>query len=323
MAKKAEKDLWKYENEARSYGYEIIAGVDEAGRGPLCGPVCAAAVILPFGTVIEGLDDSKKLTEKKREELYPVITEKAVSYGVAFATPEEIDKLNILNATFLAMRRAVDQLKVRPDILFVDGNRIKGQEIEAKLIVKGDSLSANIAAASVLAKVTRDRYMEKLDEKYPEYLLKKHKGYPTAEHYEILAKYGPAPFYRKTFLKNIDRAAVKRRNWQTGEDAACAYLRKNGYKIVERNYRFGRDEVDIIALKDGKLTAVEVKARSDTRYGRPADSVSDGQETRVVEAAKNYRNENYRGFPLGFDIIEVMLDEKGAVTDLKHLKGAF
>ncbi len=316
-------DMWQYEREAMSYNYKLIAGIDEAGRGPLCGPVCAAAVILPFEADIPGLNDSKKLSEKKREELYPVITEKALSYGVAFATPEEIDELNILNATFLAMRRAVDMLSVKPDILFVDGNRIRNQEIEAKLIVKGDSLSASIAAASVLAKVTRDRYMSELSEKYPEYLLNKHKGYPTMEHYEILAKYGPAPFYRKTFLKNIDRAKQSKERGRAGEDAACKHLEDKGFEIIERNYRHGKSEIDIIAKKDNSLFAVEVKTRNTEKYGRPADFVTDEQQERIIEASRKYRDANYPGYTLHYDIIEVITDKNGNVVKINRLAGGF
>ena len=183
----AEKiDLWSIESECRSEGYDIICGIDEAGRGPLCGPVCAAAVVLPFGLIIDGLNDSKKLSEKKREELFPVIKEKAVGYGIAFATPEEIDSINILNATFLAMKRAVEMLSFKPELALVDGNRIKGLDVPAKCIVKGDSKSASIAAASILAKVTRDRYMLEISEKYPQYNIKQHKGYPTKEHIEAV-----------------------------------------------------------------------------------------------------------------------------------------
>ena len=302
-------DLWEYEKEAAEYNYNIIAGIDEAGRGPLCGPVCAAAVILPFGLEIEGLNDSKKLSEKKREELYNIIVEKAVSYGVAFATPEEIDEINILNATFLAMRRAVDMLTVRPDILFVDGNRIKNQEIEAKLIVKGDSKSANIAAASIIAKVTRDRYMLELDKQYPQYNLKKHKGYGTPEHYEAIKKYGIAPFYRKSFLKNIERDVIKKQNGKRGEQAAINYLIKEGYEIIETNYRDGHNEVDIIALKDNTLSFVEVKTRKNTKYGRPADMVSDEQQDRIIETAFKYRKEKHPEKKVRFDIMEVIINE--------------
>ena len=201
--KEEPKDLWRYENEAFAEGFATVCGVDEAGRGPLAGPVCAAAVILPKGLVIDGLNDSKKLTDKKRRELFDVITEQAVCYGIAMASEQEIDEINILQATFLAMQRALDQLEVRPDLALVDGNRAKDFGLPVKTIVKGDSLSASIAAASVLAKVTRDRLMEELDKAYPQYGFAVHKGYGTKRHYAALAEFGPCEIHRRTFLKKF------------------------------------------------------------------------------------------------------------------------
>lgn len=178
----------------------IICGIDEAGRGPLAGDVYAAAVILPEGLVIEGLDDSKKLSEKKRELLYDEIIEKAEAYCIATATAKEIDEINILNAAMLAMKRAFDGLAARPALALVDGNKAPDLGIPVKTVVKGDSLSASIAAASVLAKVARDRYMKELDEKYPQYLFAKHKGYGTKLHYEMIAQYGLCPEHRRSFF---------------------------------------------------------------------------------------------------------------------------
>ncbi|MBQ3431855.1 MAG: ribonuclease HII [Clostridia bacterium] len=194
----------EYETEALAEGYKIVCGVDEAGRGPLAGPVCAACVVLPAGTVIEGVNDSKKLSEKKRDALYDVVKEQALDYGIAFASEKEIDEINILQATFLAMRRAVESLTVvTPDIALIDGNKTPGLSIAERSIIKGDAKSANIAAASILAKVTRDRYMLEMAEKYPEYQFQKHKGYGTKLHYEMIEKYGISPIHRKTFLKKI------------------------------------------------------------------------------------------------------------------------
>lgn len=193
----------KYENETRSAGYKTICGVDEAGRGPLAGPVCAAAVILPEGCVIDGLNDSKKLTEKKREALFDVIKEKAVAYSVAMASEKEIDEINILQATFLAMSRAVNSLSVKPDFVLVDGNRDPKLGIKTETVIKGDALSASIAAASVLAKVTRDRYMLEMCKQYPQYMFEKHKGYGTKLHYEMIEKYGISDIHRKSFLKKL------------------------------------------------------------------------------------------------------------------------
>ena len=195
---------YEFEKAAVNSGFSCICGVDEAGRGPLAGPVCAAAVILPEGAVIEGLDDSKKLTEKKRERLYDIIKQTAVAYSVAYGTLEEIETVNILEATYLAMNRAIEGLTVKPDFALIDGNRVpRGIKIPCETIVKGDSKSMSVAAASVLAKVTRDHLMLEYDKKYPEYNFKKHKGYGTKEHTELIKQYGPCEIHRLSFLKNI------------------------------------------------------------------------------------------------------------------------
>lgn len=196
---------YEYENKKREEGYKYICGCDEAGRGPLCGPVVAAAVILPEGLIIEGLNDSKKLSEKKREALFDEITEKAVAYGIAEASPAEIDEINILNASMLAMRRAVDMLQIKADFALIDGNCSRGFEIPTETVVKGDAKSYSIAAASILAKVTRDRQCEQLDKLYPEYGIAKHKGYPTKDHMDAVRAHGPSPIYRKSFLKFLDK----------------------------------------------------------------------------------------------------------------------
>lgn len=196
-------ELWNIENGLFSEGYSVVAGVDEAGRGPLAGPVCAAAVILPPNLEIEGLNDSKKLSPKKREALYDVIVKSAVSYGIAFASEKEIDELNILNATYLAMNRAIEKLSAVPDICIIDGNRSEGISYNNICVVGGDGKSASVAAASILAKVTRDRLMEKLDAEYPEYCFSKHKGYGTKLHYEKIREFGPSPIHRMTFLKKM------------------------------------------------------------------------------------------------------------------------
>ena len=196
-------ELWTLENEIYAGGVRLLCGVDEAGRGPLAGPVCAAAVILPQNCVIEGLNDSKKLTEKKREALFAVITAAAVSYGIAFATVEEIEQHNILAATFMAMNRAIAKLDPAPELALIDGNRSAGLEIPSRCVVGGDGKCADIAAASVLAKVTRDRYMLQMAELYPEYGFEKHKGYGTKAHYEAIREYGPSPIHRPSFLRKM------------------------------------------------------------------------------------------------------------------------
>lgn len=196
-------DLWELENEIYDSGVEIICGVDEAGRGPLAGPVCAAAVILPRGFEIAGLNDSKKLTEKKRDELYDVIIANAVSYGIAFASVEEIEELNILNAAMLAMNRAIAKLNPQPQLALIDGNRNSAIEVKSQCVVKGDAKCADIAAASILAKVTRDRYMLEMAEKYPEYHFEQHKGYGTKLHYAALREFGPCEIHRPSFLRKM------------------------------------------------------------------------------------------------------------------------
>lgn len=199
----SEVNMWEIENGLHAEGYNVICGVDEAGRGPLAGPVCAAAVILPDGLEIPGLTDSKKLTDKKRRELFPIIKEQALAYGIAYASRDEIDEINILQATYLAMERALAQLSVKPDIAMIDGNRAKDFGLPVRTVVKGDSLSANIAAASVLAKVSRDDLMLELAKEYPAYGFEVHKGYGTKAHYEALREHGASPVHRMTFLKKF------------------------------------------------------------------------------------------------------------------------
>lgn len=201
-------DWFEFEKAAVAKGFKTVCGIDEAGRGPLAGPVCAACVVLRDGEMIEGLNDSKKLTEKKREALFKEITEKAVDYSIAMASEQEIDEINILQATFLAMRRAFEGLtKISPDYALIDGNKTPGLPIEQEAVIKGDARSASVAAASILAKVTRDRYMMNMDKVYPQYCFAKHKGYGTKLHYQCLDEYGPSPIHRRTFLKK----------WQEGK----------------------------------------------------------------------------------------------------------
>ena len=194
---------WEIERRAKAEGFSAICGIDEAGRGPLAGPVCAAAVILPFGCEIDGLNDSKKLTEKKREALFEVVQERALAYSIALIDHKTIDEINILEATFLAMRQAAEGLQIPADYALVDGNRSKGLSIPHECVVGGDAKSPSIAAASILAKVTRDRLMLDYAAQYPEYLFEKHKGYGTKAHYEAILAHGPSPIHRMTFLKKF------------------------------------------------------------------------------------------------------------------------
>ncbi len=195
---------FSFENVARNNGYKFVCGVDEAGRGPLAGPVCAAAVILPVNCEIEGLNDSKKISEKKREALFDIIKEKAIAYSIAFGSLEEIEEYNILEATYIAMNRAIEGLETKADFALIDGNCVpKGITIPCETVVKGDSKSCSIAAASILAKVTRDRLMLEYDKMYPEYLFAQHKGYGTKAHYEAIKQHGVCEIHRLSFLKNV------------------------------------------------------------------------------------------------------------------------
>ena len=197
------QDMWSIENSWFEKGFQIICGVDEAGRGPLAGPVCAAAVILPPNAEIPGLNDSKKLSDKKRRELYPVIKEQAIAYGIAFVDHEKIDEINILQATYMAMGQAIAQLSVKPDLALIDGNRAADFGVPTETVVHGDSLSASIAAASVLAKVSRDDYMLEMAKAYPQYGFEIHKGYGTKAHYAAITEHGTSPIHRMSFLKKF------------------------------------------------------------------------------------------------------------------------
>jgi ribonuclease HII len=199
----SEINMWEIEDSHFEKGIKVICGVDEAGRGPLAGPVCAAAVILPPHVELPGLNDSKKLTDKRRRELFPIIKEQAIAYGIGLASHKEIDEINILQATYLAMERALAQLSVKPELALIDGNRAKDFGLPVETVVKGDSRSASIAAASILAKVTRDDLMLQAAEDYPQYQFDVHKGYGTKAHYAALTEYGPSPIHRMTFLKKF------------------------------------------------------------------------------------------------------------------------
>ena len=268
------KDLFLYDNEMRTH-CGVICGIDEAGRGPLAGDVYAAAVILPDDIIIDGINDSKKLTEKKREALFDIIREKAVSYCIATASVEEIDSMNILNAAMLAMKRAYEGLDVKPDTALIDGNKTPGLDIPETAVVKGDATSASIAAASILAKVARDRYMKELAEKYPQYMFEKHKGYGTKLHYEMLDKYGASDIHRKSFLVKYFKAKgdilvfveVKTRRYRSLVSGVEAV----GYKKKGR----------IIATADCFLA--EYGEEKQIRYDIAEVTVSTGDAVRVID----------------------------------------
>ena len=317
-------DLFQYD---REIGVTPLCGVDEAGRGPLAGDVYAAAVILKPDTVIEGLNDSKKLTEKKRELLFDEICEKAEAYCVAVATVEEIDRLNILQATFLAMRRAVEGLGVKPKLVLVDGNRNPELPVHSRLVVKGDGTSACIAAASILAKVSRDRYMAELAEQYPQYGFEKHKGYGSKLHYQMLDAHGISPVHRTSFLKKYVRGeeSPAQKRGRLGEEAVCGWLLSEGCTIAARNYSappYG--EIDIVAEKDGITAFVEVKTRKEGARVSGAAAVTPSKQKKLILAASQYADTHACG-RCRFDVAEVELAGGKAprITALRYYPNAF
>lgn len=331
-------DLFEYD---KSEGVYPLCGVDEAGRGPLAGDVYAAAVIFPQDYHLDGLNDSKKLTEKKRKELYEIIIRDAVSYCVATASVAEIEELNILNASLLAMRRAVDGLSVTPRLALVDGNRNPSlsSHIHSRLVVKGDATSACIAAASVLAKVERDRYMSRLAAEYPQYCFEKHKGYGTALHYEKINEFGVSPVHRISFLKNMKKKhspAVSPTPTQPasavggfGEALCCDYLKEKGYQILFCNYSCAWGEIDVIAKKGTYIAFVEVKTRSENSMVSPVEAVTPSKRRKIIKTATCYLN-GYCGASCAalqprFDIAQIYL-QRGEVltaTRIEYIENAF
>lgn len=315
--------LFEYdENE----GVWPLCGVDEAGRGPLAGDVYAAAVVLPRGVVIDGLNDSKKLTPQKRDLLYEQIREKAAGYSIATATVAEIEEYNILGATFLAMRRAVEGLPFVPRLALVDGNRNPGLHIHTRLVVKGDATSASVAAASILAKVARDRYMEQMDRDYPQYQFSRHKGYGTALHYEMLARYGPSPVHRLSFLqKSGGRSGRAARAGVLGEETAAKLLEQSGYCIEARNYRSPYGELDVVARNEQTLVFVEVKTRTEDAAIPAREAVTAVKRKKLVQTASLYIQETGTSIQPRFDVIEVYLTDEDSpkVKDVNWIENAF
>ena len=325
----SEYDKLAYESSYREQGYKLICGVDEAGRGPLAGPVCAAAVILPEGMVIEGVDDSKKLSEKKRGQLFEIIKEKAVAYSVAWASVEEIEEINILNAAMLAMKKAVEGLEIQPDFVLIDGNKRPDINIPCIDIVKGDAKSQSIGAASILAKVSRDRLMREYAEKYPEYGFEKHKGYGSAMHCEMIRKYGPCEIHRLSFLGSVlhpEEKKPKTRAQKTGakgEARALAFLEKKDYALVEKNYRSEYGEIDIIVKNSGYIVFVEVKTRKSDAIGRPSAWVDKRKQKKLTETARVYLSENETELQPRFDVVEVINNTETGEYYIEHIENAF
>ena len=314
-----------YEYDA-SIGAEALCGVDEAGRGPLAGDVYAAAVILDPLNPVEGLNDSKKLSEKKREALFAEIREKAAAWAVGVATVQEIETYNILQATFLAMRRAVAGLSLQPRLALVDGNRNPGLPVPTRLLVKGDGTSAAVAAASIVAKVSRDHYMAELDARYPEYQFNRHKGYGTKLHYEMLDQYGESPVHRHSFLKSYYAKKGKGAPAGTGakgEQLAADYLTARGCAILARNWRCPYGELDLIARQGETLIFAEVKTRGPGMLASPAESVTASKRRRLLDAAALYLSQNPLPLQPRFDILEVYLDGAGNCLKIVWLDSAF
>ena len=302
-----------FEKEYRSYG--MVCGIDEAGRGPLAGPVAAGAVILPEDAAIPGLNDSKQLTAKKREELYDIIFRKAVAAGVGIVSPKRIDEINILQATYEAMRKAVASLKVAPDVLLNDAVMIPQLPYRQVPIIKGDQKSVSIAAASIIAKVTRDRLMTEYDRIYPEYDFAGNKGYGSAAHIEALKKYGPCPIHRKSFIGHFtdqdvspDASLKNKRELGTGyELRAAEFLKAQGLEILEHSFRSDFGEIDLIAEDDGVLAFVEVKYRKTDREGSSLDAVDKGKQQKILKTAEYYRMMHNIGEerPFRFDVVGI------------------
>lgn len=279
-------ELYEFDKIYQS-AHPLLCGIDEAGRGPLAGPVFAAAVMLPPDFRAEGLNDSKKLTPKKRAELYRRIKDGATAFGVDFASVQEINELNILNAGMIAMRRAFNCLKPRPGLALIDGAQVRYfDDIETVSIIDGDAKSACIAAASILAKVCRDRYMEMLAIQFPEYLFEKHKGYGTAEHIARIHEFGASPAHRELFLRKIMKDSTETESvGKAGEDLICAKLVSEGYNILRRNYRTRFGEIDIIAERGEILAFVEVKTRKDRSFADGLEAIDENKRRKIKKTA--------------------------------------
>ena len=317
-------NLFEYDKEQ---GIELLCGVDEAGRGPLAGDVYAAAVILSPNCVIEGLNDSKKLNDKKREELYDIIKEQAVSYCVGIATIAEIEEFNILQATFLAMNRAVDGLTTTPKLVLVDGNQNPHLNIHSRCVVKGDATSACIAAASILAKVERDHYMKQVAEQYPQYQFEKHKGYGTALHYSMLDAHGMSAVHRASFLKKYfsgEKSESKRRG-DLGEETTVDYLKAQGYDIIFCNYHSAYGEIDVIAKTGDIIAFVEVKTRKENSMITAKEAVTLSKQKKIIKTALCYIEENKIELQPRFDVVEIYITGKKQleVTEINYIEHAF
>lgn len=313
---------------AAKRGFEVFCGTDEAGRGPLAGPVYAAAVCLGE-CKIEGLNDSKKLSEKKREQLFDTIVNNSI-YAISFSDVDQIEELNILAASQRAMRNAVDEIcKVKSiEAVLVDGNIARGFNIPAICVVGGDAKCASIAAASILAKVARDREMKKLDAVYPGYGFEKHKGYPTKEHYEALKRLGPSPVHRMSFLKKFYEKENKIEKPVTrgkiGEDIALNYLLKIGHTLLDRNFSYFTGEIDIVTMYEEFVVFTEVKLRKNNRYADAVECIDNNKVSKIRRTAELWLSRNKILLQPRFDVIEIYLEDTiGAIPKINHIASAF
>lgn len=319
-------EILTYERGLWEAGYTLVAGIDEVGRGPLAGPVVAAAVILPQECKIEGVNDSKKLSAKKREELYDIILEKAVAYGIGVVSNERIDEINILQATYEAMREALSQLQPKAEYILADAVTIPMVSTPQRGIIKGDAKSMSIGAASIVAKVYRDRMMEAYEEAYPGYGFAANKGYGSAEHIEGIKKLGITPIHRKTFVKNFlpQEGDTTTDKGQRGETLAAKQMEKMGYEILERNFHALKGEIDIIAKKENMIVFTEVKYRQNEEMGSPAEAVNHRKQEHIIRAAKVYLAQNClmeEGYDFRFDVAEVLTS--GGKTYFRYTEDAF
>lgn len=340
--RKAAIDWWQEERAARERGFHLIVGIDEAGRGPLAGPVVAACVALPFEVDLPGLRDSKTLTAAQRERVYQLILARAEAVGVGVVDAETIDALNILGATHQAMRRALQALPIRPDVALIDGLPVQPFPIPQIALVKGDARSASVAAASIVAKVTRDRLMVEYDAAYPQYGFASHKGYPTPEHLALLEKFGPSPIHRRSFApvmrllrvgsehslftsefgepkEDDDRYEVG----VSGETVVAAHLRRLGWEVLRTRYRCPDGEIDIVAREGQTLVFVEVKTRRGRTCGFPREAVHRRKRSRLTAAAQTYLAENgLVEASCRFDVAEVLLGPDG-LAKVNLIRNAF
>lgn len=321
-------NMLAFEKECYQKGYHIVAGIDEVGRGPLAGPVVTAAVILPENCKIEGVNDSKKLSAKKRQELYHVICEKAICYGIGVVSSERIDEINILQATYEAMKEALVKLSVTPEFVLVDAVHIPHITIPQRGIIGGDGKSVSIAAASIIAKVTRDTMMEEYSKLYTQYGFERNKGYGSQEHIQAIKQYGICAIHRKTFIKNIlttEQNEVKsdnRAKGTKGELLAVKEMQKMGYTILKRNYRSEYGEIDIIAQKQNIIVFTEVKLRQTEKNGLPCEAVTQQKQKRIAQTAKCYISENnITQLDMRFDVAEVL--EKQNKYYFRYIENAF